>query len=99
MNDLILYVILALMGIAITYVIIQVRQPVEIREERRRKQEDSILDDLGEIGDILKELQPEIESGLKLKEEQKKSLSNWINTIDKVTKSRILKWAAKRLMK
>ena len=99
MNDLILYVILALMGIAITYVIIQVRQPVEIRAERRKKEEDSFIDDLGEIGDILKELQPEIESGLKLKEEQKKSLANWINTIDKVTKSRILKWAAKRFMK
>ena len=99
MNDLILYAILALMGIAITYLIIQVRQPVEIRGTRERKESDNFVEDIGEIGTILKELQPEIVKGLKLKEEQEKSLENWFNTIDKITKSKLLKWGLKKAFK
>jgi len=99
MNEYILYAILGVMGFAIVYLIAKVRQPVEIRTTREKKDDESILDGLGEIGDILKELQPEIEKGLKLKEEQKASLSSWINTIDKVTKSRILKWVARKFVK
>jgi len=97
MNELILYAILALMGCAIAYLIVKVGQPVEIRGERRPKNEkENFVDDIGEIGDILKELKPEIVKGLKLKEEQEKSLTNWINTIDKVTKSKMLKWAIRK---
>ena len=97
MNELILYAILALMGIAIAYLIVKVGQPVEISGERRpHKPKEDFLDDIGEIGDILKELKPEIVKGLKLKEEQEKSLSNWINTIDKTLKSKIVKWAIRK---
>ena len=97
MNDLILYAILALMGISIAYLIVQVRQPVEIRGERStRKPKDDFLEDIGEIGDILKELKPEIVKGLKLKEDQEKSLTNWINTIDKTLKSKLVKWALRK---
>lgn len=97
MNDLILYAILALMGIAIAYLIIQVKQPVEIRGERRQsKPKEDFVEDIGEIGDILKELEPEIVKGLKLKEEQQKSLKNWINTIDKTLKSKLVKWAIRK---
>lgn len=99
MNDLILYVILALMGVAIAYLIVKVGQPIEIRGTRQPKEKDEFFDDIGEIGDILKELQPEIEKGLKLKDEQKTSLSNWINTIDKVTKSKMLRWAVRKFAK
>lgn len=99
MNDLLLYVILALLGIAVTYLIVQVRQPVELSGTREKREKDSFYDDLGEIGEMLKEMQPEIEKGLKLKDEQKESLSHWINTIDKVTKSKLLKWGLRRMMK
>lgn len=96
MNDLILYAILALMGIALIYVISKVRQPIEIRQTREKREKDDVAEGIGEIGDILKELQPEIEKGLKLKDEQKESLSHWINTIDKVTKSKMVKWAIRK---
>jgi len=99
MDDLFLYIILAIMGIAITYVIIKVGQPVEIRGTRERKDRDDPLDDIGEIGEILQELKPEIVKGLKLKEEQEKSLTNWINTIDKTLKSRLVKWALRKFTK
>ena len=99
MNDLILYVILGLMGLAIVYLIAKVRQPVELRTARERKEDATFIDDVGEIGEIIKELQPEIEKGLKLDEKQKESLTHWISTIDKVTKSKLLKWGLKKVMK
>ena len=98
MNDLILYAILALMGIAIAYLIVQVKQPVEIRGERgTRKPKEDFVEDIGEIGDILQELKPEIVKNLKLKEDQEKSLTNWINTIDKTLKSKLVKWAIRKI--
>ena len=99
MNDLILYAILALMGCAIAYLIVKVGQPVEVRGARQPRDKDNFFDDIGEIGDVLKEIQPEIEKGLKLKEEQKESLTNWIKTIDKITKSKMLRWAIRKFGK
>lgn len=100
MDELILYIILGLMGVAIGYLILKVGQPVEVRGERtQRKDKDNFLDDVGEIGGILKELEPEIIKGLKLKEEQQKSLKNWINTIDKTLNSKIVKWALRKFGK
>lgn len=99
MNDLILYAILGLMGLAIVYLIAKVRQPVELRTSRERKEDVTFIDDVGEIGEIIKELQPEIEKGLKLDDKQKESLTHWITTIDKVTKSKLLKWGLKKVMK
>lgn len=99
MNELILYAILALIGIALVYVIAKVRQPIEIREEREKRKDASLVDDIGEIGTILQELKPEIVKGLKLDEKQSESLENWFTTIDKITKSKMLKWGLKRVFK
>jgi len=93
MNELILYAILAVMGSAIAYLIVKVRQPIEISQTRRPKEKESFVDDIGEIGTILQELKPEIVKGLKLQEEQEKSLTHWINTIDKTLKSKLLSYA------
>lgn len=96
MNDLIVYAIFGLMSCAIVYLLIKIRQPVEISGTRERREKDDPLNDLGEIGEILQDLKPEIVKGLKLKEEQEKSLTNWINTIDKTLKSRLVKWAIRK---
>jgi len=98
MNDLIIYAIFSIMGIAIVYLIYKIGQPVEIRGTRQPREKDNFIDDIGEIGDILIELKPEIVTGLKLKEEQEKSLTNWINTIDKTLKSKMVKWALRKFM-
>ena len=99
MNDLLLYVILALLGIAVTYLIIKVGQPIEISGTRQPKEKESFVDDIGEIGTILQELKPEIVKGLKLKEEQEKSLEHWINGIDKTLKSKLVKYALRKFLK
>ena len=100
MNDLILYAILAFMGIAIVYLIAKIRQPIELApKDKAKADKDNFIEDIGSIGDILTELEPEIVKGLNLKEEQAKSLKHWIITIDKITKSKVLKWVAKRVMK
>lgn len=91
-----IYAIIAIQTLAIIYLIIKVRQPVTIKREKKEKED--ILDDLGDMGDILRELQPEIEKGLNLKEDQKKRLTTWVNTVDKVTKSRLLKWILKKVI-
>lgn len=91
-----IYVIIGLQTLAIIYLIIKVRQPITVKREKREKED--FLEDLGDMGDILKELQPELEKGLNLKEDQKARLTTWINTIDKVTKSRLLKWLLKKVM-
>jgi len=99
MNDILLYAILALLGIAVTYLIVKVRQPIEISGTRQPKEKDSFADDIGEIGTILQELKPEIVKGLSLKEEQEKSLTHWINGIEKTLKSKVLKWALRKFLK
>jgi len=99
MNDILLYVILAIMGIVMAYVVVKVRQPIEIRGARQPKEKESFADDIGEIGTILQELKPEIVKGLNLKEEQEKSLTHWINGIDKTLKSKMVKWALRKFLK
>lgn len=95
MIEYIVYALLAINTVTIVYLIIKVRQPVKVRHERSSKNPD--IPEVGEIGDILKEVQPEIERNLKLNEEQKKIVDTWIKTIDATTKSKLMKWILKKL--
>lgn len=99
MNDLILYAILAIMGLVMAYVVVKVRQPIEISGTKEKREKESFVDDIGEIGTILQELKPEIVKGLNLKEEQEKSLEHWINGIDKTLKSKLVKYALRKFLK
>ena len=60
--------------------------------KKREKRPRDEITDLSDLGDILQEIKPEIIRNLKLNEEQTKILETWINTIDKVTKSKLSKW-------
>lgn len=86
--------VLALQAVAIIYLIIKVRQPVVIRRSRNPKDD---MPDLGDIGEILMEIKPEIERNLKLNEDQKKVLDTWIRTIDITTKSKLSRWVLKKI--
>lgn len=96
MNDLILYAMFLIMGLALVYVINKVRQPIEIDESERgtiKRHSNDLVSGIGEIGDVLQELKGEISKGLKLKPEQVTRLELYVNSIDKLTKSKLLRWA------
>lgn len=98
MNELILYAVLGLLGLAVVYLILKVRQPVVIQKPRKKSEEPDVTESLGDIGEIIKEAQPEIVKMLKLNEEQQKTLNTWVSTLDKITHSKLLGWLIKKVM-
>lgn len=94
MIDWIIYAVLGILCLTTLYLIRKVNQPLVIR--RTRTTEEGIPE-LGDIGDILKEMQPEIIKNLKLNDEQQKTLKKWITTIDVITKSKITRWILKKV--
>ncbi len=89
-----LWIILILLSGAVFYLIWKIRQPIIVRSSKKGKDE---VPDLSDLGDILLEIQPEIERNLNLNEDQKKILGTWINTINKVTKSKLSTWLIDKL--